>query len=90
MPEVDRPQLTLSIGKWTGSVRYGFSGKASLSSGIAACAERPGLKHILALQIPVKSLGPNLRHGAKVHIHAVLTSHGRGYEMKWDEILPCD
>ncbi len=90
IPEVDRPLLKLKVGNWTGTVRYGFSKKASLSTGIASCSERPGLKHILALQIPFKSFGKPLHRGSEVRIQAVLVSHGRGYEMKWDENLRCE
>jgi hypothetical protein len=90
VPEIDRPLLTIKIRNWTGTVRYGFAAKASYSQGIAGCSERPGLKHILALKIPFSSFGKKLMRGSKLRIQSTLASHGRGYEMKWDETVSCD
>ena len=88
MPEEDRPELKLQVGSWHGSVRYGFSSPAKATGGISKIAERPGLKHMLTLQIPLKSLDtPRLIAGHQVHLSAQLSSHGRGYSMSWDQNL---
>jgi hypothetical protein len=88
MPEIDRPQLSLRIGGWSGSVRYGFSAPATSSLGIESVVERPGLKHILAIKIPASSLGKTkLNAGEVLPISAELFSHGRGYRMTWNQSL---
>ena len=86
MPEQDRPLLELKIGAWSGSVRYGFSSRAKATTGIAEVDERPGLKHMLTIRIPAAVIGdPNFKSGQRIHLRAVLTSHGRGYTMSWDQ-----
>ena len=86
LPEVDRPALNLSIGKWSGTVRYnGEKQKPTFTTGIARVAERPGLKHLLSIQIPAISLGlKDHKVGQKLRLQGSLVTHGRGFKMSWD------
>lgn len=87
LPEEDRPNLSLKIGKWSGYVRYnGEKQKATFSTGIAEVVERPGLKHLLAIRLPARSLGlALLKRGTKLRISGSLTTHGRGFKMDWNQ-----
>lgn len=88
MPKEDWPRLVLQVNKWHGQVQYGGSGAAILSPGIAAVRERPGLKHMLVLRIPVDTLGMSkLSRGTHITLKANLDSHGRGYQMTWQKSL---
>jgi hypothetical protein len=88
MPKVDLPRLVLQINKWHGQVQYGGSGAAILTPGIAEIRERPGLKHMLVLRIPVDTLGlSKWDPGTHITFKANLDSHGRGYQMTWQKTL---
>ena len=91
MPEIDRPRLQISIGKFMGELRYGFSKPIVKSAGIGAVAERSGLKEMLTICIPASSLGKHsILKGEKIQVKAILTSHGRGYQMSWEDTRTCD
>jgi hypothetical protein len=87
VPETDRPRLNLKIGSWQGFVTYGFDQPAVASPGVAAISERPGLKHILILCIPLITVQPRTKLHAKLRVDAALTSHGSGYTMSWHQRL---
>jgi hypothetical protein len=88
VPNVDRPVLSLQVGDWKGTVRYNADQPVQFSAGIAEVSERRGLKDILAIRIPVQSLGVSrLKQGATLDFHADLDSHGRGYKMSWQKRL---
>jgi hypothetical protein len=91
MPESDRPSLQVRIGKFVGDIHYGFSKPITKSKGIEKVSERPGLKEMLTICIPARSLGKKaFRKGEKLKIKAVLTSHARGYQMNWEDTRICD
>lgn len=87
VPEVDRPKLDLEIGKWRGSLRYGFDRPASSTEPKLVLREKFGLKHYLTIQIPLSLIQSDSQKDGSQSLKATLTTRGRGYEMGWNALL---